>query len=285
MNRRGIALIAALWLLALLSVVATGAVGTARVAMRAASYRSNLESARWASSACLARLLTKGTGDFTRFRDSIALSSGVSCVLQVEPEGVLLNVNHAPEEMIAAYLNDRALSDPLLDWRDPDDIPRGQGAERDWYTAQGRAGPRNGPLRSPREVALVRGFEAVPLAELETQFDIGISARISAPYAPPRLLHATGLFPVDAGFASAAAWAGAGRRLESMEALNATLSPAGQELLQARWDEAVRMLTFSRGDYRVTAVGVSGSGAVRHVLEARGRLSDSRIILGEVHGD
>lgn len=285
MNRRGIALLAALWLLALLSVVTAGALGAARVATRAASYRTNLESARWASSACLAQLSATRVSNLAYSRDSIALTSGTWCLLQVEPEGTLLNVNRAPEGMVADYLRDPALSDALLDWRDLDDVPRAQGAERDWYAARGRAGPRNGPLRSPREVALVRGFETVPEAELEAQFTIGADARVSVGYAPARLLHATGLFPVDAAFLGTRSRAAADRGIGSMEALSAALSPAGQELLQARWDEAVRMLAFSHDGYRVSAVGVSGAGAVRHQLKAHGTLNNGRIILGDVHGD
>ncbi len=46
--------------------------------------------------------------------------------------------------------------DGLLDWRDEDDEPRLRGAEDDVYSAQGVA-PRNGPLKTVGELALIHG--------------------------------------------------------------------------------------------------------------------------------
>lgn len=46
--------------------------------------------------------------------------------------------------------------DGLLDWRDEDDEPRLRGAEDDGYSAQGVA-PRNGPLKTVGELALIHG--------------------------------------------------------------------------------------------------------------------------------
>ena len=46
----------------------------------------------------------------------------------------------------------------LLDWIDPDDEPRPQGAEREYYRRLGIA-PRNGPLQSVGELARIRGFD------------------------------------------------------------------------------------------------------------------------------
>ncbi|MBA4048685.1 MAG: hypothetical protein C0476_09115 [Sphingomonas sp.] len=46
--------------------------------------------------------------------------------------------------------------DSFLDWRDQDDDTNPQGAEIDYYADKGIA-PRNGPLRSVGELALIRG--------------------------------------------------------------------------------------------------------------------------------
>ena len=40
------------------------------------------------------------------------------------------------------------------------------GAEAAWYQASGRVGPRNGPLASPDELGLVRGFDGTALTVL-----------------------------------------------------------------------------------------------------------------------
>jgi type II secretory pathway component PulK len=51
-----------------------------------------------------------------------------------------------------------AIADAILDWIDPDDDPREQGAERDYYAALPHPyAPRNGPLASIDELLLIRG--------------------------------------------------------------------------------------------------------------------------------
>jgi type II secretory pathway component PulK len=50
------------------------------------------------------------------------------------------------------------IADAILDWLDPDDNPREQGAERDYYAALPHPyAPRNGPLASIDELLLIRG--------------------------------------------------------------------------------------------------------------------------------
>ncbi|HVX10486.1 MAG TPA: hypothetical protein VHC22_04860 [Pirellulales bacterium] len=48
------------------------------------------------------------------------------------------------------------IADAILDWLDPDDIPRTNGCEREYYTSLGYA-PKNGPMESVEELLLVRG--------------------------------------------------------------------------------------------------------------------------------
>jgi type II secretory pathway component PulK len=50
------------------------------------------------------------------------------------------------------------ISDAILDWLDPDDTPRANGAESDYYQSQSPAySAKNGPLDSLEELLLVRG--------------------------------------------------------------------------------------------------------------------------------
>jgi general secretion pathway protein K len=62
---------------------------------------------------------------------------------------------------------DPALADGILDWVDPDDEPRPAGAERDWYLAHTPPRvPRNAPFATVGEVGMVRGVDAAVLARL-----------------------------------------------------------------------------------------------------------------------
>jgi DNA uptake protein ComE-like DNA-binding protein len=48
------------------------------------------------------------------------------------------------------------IADCILDWLDPDDVARTNGAERDFYASRGYA-PKNGPFESVEELLLVNG--------------------------------------------------------------------------------------------------------------------------------
>lgn len=49
------------------------------------------------------------------------------------------------------------IADCILDWLDPDDVPRANGAERDFYSSRGYA-PKNGPFETVEELLLVNGI-------------------------------------------------------------------------------------------------------------------------------
>jgi len=50
--------------------------------------------------------------------------------------------------------------DSLLDWIDPDDLTRINGAEKYWYSSQGlKYAPRNYPLQYKEEIKLIRGMK------------------------------------------------------------------------------------------------------------------------------
>jgi general secretion pathway protein K len=50
-----------------------------------------------------------------------------------------------------------AVTDAILDWRDPDDQRRPRGAERSDYERAGKVGPRNGPFATVEELREVMG--------------------------------------------------------------------------------------------------------------------------------
>ncbi len=87
-----------------------------------------------------------------------------------------VSLNAAPGELIGSLLraagidDDRAaaLVDAILDWRDPDDLRRVNGAEQDDYRAAGSSYlPRNNPFQSNDEVALVLGMQPDYFARIE----------------------------------------------------------------------------------------------------------------------
>ena len=183
---RGYALLAVLWvmtgvaaLVLALSLGSRGAVATAR-------NRMELTRAAWRAEDCLERARAV-VGEalqpavIDRRRDprywfhldhliaGSAIVNGCPGTVTVVPAGTALDVNVAAEEQLRRFFvalgvrGSRAdsLADALLDWRDRDDVPRANGAEREWYELHGRSPPRNGPLGGVGELAYVRGFTDV----------------------------------------------------------------------------------------------------------------------------
>jgi len=77
-------------------------------------------------------------------------------------------------------LDDPALLDALLDWTDADDAPRPLGAERAYYLGLAPPyAPRNGPLASVGELALVRGFTRPAVERLRPHVTVAAEARVN----------------------------------------------------------------------------------------------------------
>ena len=77
---------------------------------------------------------------------------------QGEVNGQLLNIL---ERLVILLGRDPVIVQALLDWLDPDNLPRVGGAEADEYARQGKDyGPRNGPLLGVGELAMIKGFDA-----------------------------------------------------------------------------------------------------------------------------
>ena len=100
------------------------------------------------------------------FPDSLPLpEAGYRVTLR--DAGAALNLNRAPEEELHRLLlalrveGGRAdqIAQSVMDWRDPDDLHRGRGAERDFYErVSAPALPRNGPFQELSELVYVRGM-------------------------------------------------------------------------------------------------------------------------------
>jgi general secretion pathway protein K len=189
MNRRGIALLATLWLLAALSVIAAGALSLARIERNTAVDRVALTRGRFAAEGCLA-LLQGGLANGSPLADidSTDLGGGVWCRASIEDLGARLSVEVSNAEPLAALIGDTARTAALLDWIDPDDLPRAEGAEAEWYRANGLRTPRNGPLADVDELRYVRGFDSAAVARLAPFLTKWSSTRVNVNVAPREIL-------------------------------------------------------------------------------------------------
>ena len=183
-TRCGFALLAVLWIVVAVSALGLTLSFAAREAIATARNRANSTRALWRALDCLERSraaihdalqeaqpgLPRSASPWLALDTVVAqagIPSDVGCRLEMRAAGTTLDVNAADDEMLRTLLRAAGLpfaradsmADALLDWRDADEIARPLGAETGWYSASQRATPRNGPLASDREIALVRGFD------------------------------------------------------------------------------------------------------------------------------
>ena len=181
MNRRGFALLAALWLLVAFSVAGLALSAAGRTRRLAAANLAEVTAAQAAATAGLEQLRARLTmraedalgsaldpwrGVDSLLPDTIALDDA-RVLVRAHDTGVALNLNSAGEDdlrrLFVALRVDAGEADRLAqaiaDWRDPDDWHRARGAERDDYlAAHAPALPRNAPFRSLAELRDVRGM-------------------------------------------------------------------------------------------------------------------------------
>lgn len=165
------ALVAVLWVVLLLSVMAT-AVATQSVEGRRAAARS-AEAARLDAAADSAirqvivlLLANLRTPELPQPIPGTIKVGPIDVQVRVEREASRLDLNAGDEELMVARLREagleqeaaRALSNRIRDWQDADDSPREGSVERDGYeVARSTHRPRNGPMESVEEVLLVAG--------------------------------------------------------------------------------------------------------------------------------
>lgn len=185
MNRRGIALLVVLWLVAILATLGVTSVSLARTVGDTSRNRLMLTRAAWAREACAEIVLARYAADTTIVGvDTTEIGRGAWCAAKIEDPHSLLNANAAPTDMLTRVIANPLLSDALLDWRDPDDVPRRYGAERAWYASHGRALPRDGALASVQELRLIAGFDDSAVARLNGVLTVRGDGRLNPNTAP-----------------------------------------------------------------------------------------------------
>src|SRR5216110_394855 len=191
MNRRGFALLAVLWTLTAVTVLAGTAITAARLGSTTTRNRVLLARAAWAREACAEILQARYAQDpSVRRLDSMDLGRGTWCSGTLEDPSVRLNVNLADRTALVTVLQAvvhcsaavDSLVDALLDWRDPDAIPRPFGDES--------SANRNGPLADVWELRYVRGFTDSIVARLAPFLTTRGTGAINVNAAPREVLAA-----------------------------------------------------------------------------------------------
>ncbi len=172
-RQRGIALVAVLWGVVLLAVIAGSFTVTARTDIRL--VRNLVENAKAKSLAeagihlALLRLLdARDTPGWRADGSPQAVSfDGTRLTLAIQDEGGKIDLNRAPDTLLKGLFRSvgvdeersTALVDAIADWRDGDDFRRLNGAEEADYHAAGLAhAPRNSSFRIVEELEQVMGM-------------------------------------------------------------------------------------------------------------------------------
>ena len=113
-SERGFALIAALWLIATLSVLVGGEMAVATLGQKATVNRIVLTRSRWAAEACLAIVQSRWRQRRLADGDTIDLGRDTRCNWQIEDPGSRININAADPDLLLRALADTTLVSDLL---------------------------------------------------------------------------------------------------------------------------------------------------------------------------
>lgn len=170
---RGIALVLVLWVVTLLTVIAGSFVYGARSTALVAGNLVSIATARALADAGIHRglyELVKPATDAERWQANgrtyaFSLDDAEIRVV-IRDESAKIDLNTATDALLKGLLLSAGLDeeqanqilDAILDWRDPDDLSRPQGAERDRYEAAGLPYiPANAPFQAVDELQRVIG--------------------------------------------------------------------------------------------------------------------------------
>lgn len=265
MNRRGFVLITVLWAMVLLAVVAGLALSVARQGFLASRNRIVLARAEWAAAGCL-ELLRQRLPDAPTLRllDTTRLGSAAWCRAEITDPASAIHLGLLDSASLVALLGDTLLAASFLDWTDSDTVARAAGAERAWYVERQRTPPRNGPIASVQELAMLRGFDGAPMESLERRFTVYGSGRLNPNLADAAVLAAIpGLGPDVARAIRARRQFG--QEARSLDQLAMMVAPAERTEMEAHWGALTQRLEFSPSHLVVRLEG----GVDGYALRAR----------------
>jgi len=300
-DSRGFALLAVLWVMVGVAALGLAVSLATRSAIATTQHRANLARAEWRAHGCLERaraaiadalvsrpnawrslndpgtpvtaLYSRAPGTGHQAPQSSRDRAGIPCEVQLRAAGTALDLNTADARMLRALLiaagipagRADSLTDALLDWRDPDDIPRPLGAEFPWYQAENLYPPRNARLADVRELNRVRGWSTTGGLDSLVTVEPG---RISLANAPLAVLASL------PGIGNEAVSRIAERRLRQIPvtdliALAGELSPAARDTLLASYADLVGLTAPEPEAWIVTSRAREGSPPVTAVIELR----------------
>lgn len=280
-NRRGFALLAALWIVVVISGVALRASvwsGTHRVlALRGLESRQAHASAEsgvaWARARLDRRLLEPGSALGQRSLDPWSGASTIGDLpvpaltqggfsVRIHDLGATLNLNRASETAVERLLlalevdagrADR-LAQSVADWKDVDDSRRARGAEAADYMEVEALPPRNGDFAAVEELGWLRGMDPDLLDRLRPYLSVVGSGRVNLHSAPgPVLLTLPGFGPEATS--ALLLLRERGERLGSVADLGAELSSTVRERFFDALPDLLTRVTLTTDEVEVVSTG------------------------------
>jgi general secretion pathway protein K len=203
-RQQGVALILVIWVIALMGVLLGSFALIARTENFEARHLFDGTTARYAAQAGIERavyelrnpdMTQRWVGDGRPYDFEF---DGAQVQVELTDESGLIDINTADDALLQGLFASVgvpadqavALSDAIQDWRDPDDMPRPQGAELNEYRAAGLAyAPRNAPFQTVGEVQQVLGMNYDLFEEIEPAITIyGGGVQPNPAYAPLEVL-------------------------------------------------------------------------------------------------
>ena len=301
-KRKGFALITLLWVLAAASIILLRATQQGRDTFNSARNRATLERANWRAEACLEVLRSLADHELASADAHAPLNAQwvvlgdklqakldsaqrtpwwPGCVVRITANGSRLDVNHAPEAALVSLFhaalgtNRQDLADALLDWRDADDTPRSEGAERSWYIGMRRIPPSNGTIDDISQLRYIRGFEDSTFRAFVMELLGTDEGAVSVNNASAEVLQTIpGFTEEGARFVTDAR--GRGHLFADLNDVLGRLPRTAAESLLAHFPDAAATTTFQPMAWTFTIVARAGSPALPTTLEARVTRSGNR---------
>ncbi len=248
-RQRGFALLAVLWTVTALTVLAGVSVTVARLGSETTRNRLLLARAGWAREACAEILLARYAQDLSvRVLDTTDLGRGTWCRAGLEDEGGKLNVNLATPDALRAVLRAQVR----------DSLAADSVVER---IVQRR---RQVPLVDLRELALLPGLDSSLVADLVAVLTARGPGTIDVNAASSPVL-ATLPGMTDEAVAVITERRSSGRPVTTPDELAQLVSPNARAALYGAYPDFARAATFSPRAF----VGVVEGGIRRSPLTAR----------------
>jgi general secretion pathway protein K len=173
-RERGVALVLVIWVTVLIAVIASAFIVERRTDTMVIGNSLSIARAEALADAGIQRAVFEiyrndnspdaWKRDGTRHTMEM---DGVPIAVEMRDESAKIDINTAQDQLIRGLLLVSGLSDDeanrvldaILDWRDPDDLKRANGAEEPDYKAAGLSyKPANGPFQAIEELQLVLGM-------------------------------------------------------------------------------------------------------------------------------